>query len=146
MKSLKNVRTVSGLKKATSKNLVVHFDSMASIDDDRLKLFKGNTMSEDANEVSVTINDLEANVGLCESHGCCAKAYMSEFNGEPELFPALIKACELIARNGGYTTIGFIHKSNSAPVKAGKALGFKVDHSFTNKRTKNKLSEMIKML
>lgn len=88
-----------------------------------------------------------ASVALEEAFGCCGKAYMSDFHvDDSKIIPALLKSCEVIAKNHGYSYIGFIHKSTHQIVKEAKKLGYKTALSFKNKRSKNRLSEMYKIL
>lgn len=82
-----------------------------------------------------------ASVRLGEVFECCAKGYLFGFTGKEYLIPLISVGVEL-AKNGGYSYIGFTHKKDHEAIKAGKELGFQCILSYKNTRSENRLNEM----
>lgn len=101
--------------------------------------------------IEIESDSMSLSVCMEEAFGCCGKAYMSGFSsittealelGEKYLF----RVCELVARNFNYSYIGFVHQEGISFVEAGRSEGFSTAFKFLNKRSKNNLEEMFKIL
>lgn len=87
-----------------------------------------------------------AQVTLQEAFGCCGKVYIHDFSGPSRLMKPLIEASIKVSQKAGYSSIGLVHLTSDNVIKTAKKLKFKVAYKFKNKRSKNNLSEMYKII
>lgn len=134
--NINRIQSLVGLKKAVSKPITFGgWDiQLAADDDDDSDLIDGEEI----------LRIGESTVVMDQSHGCCAKIYMFDWNAKLDDIPTLLKAGEIISKAHGYSSIGITHQANNPVVKAALKQGYKVLRRFTNKRTTNKLVDLVK--
>lgn len=134
--NINRIQSLAGLKKVVSKPITyAGWDIDLAIDDDD---------DSDLIDGEETLKVGESTVLIDQSHGCCAKTYLYDWNAKLDDIAVLLKAGEIVSKAHGYSSIGITHQANNPVVKAALKQGYKVLRRFTNKRTTNKLVDLVK--